>query len=326
MNTIVQKYGGKLVADKEKMSKIAQIITNTYDEGNKVVVTISAMGDTTNKLEEQISKFSVNPNKREVDVVLSVGEQISIGLLSMILNDMGYKAISLTGWQAGIQTDNNYTNSNIININAEKIQEKLNDGYIVIVAGFQGVDENMNITTLGRGGSDTTAICLAAKLEAEYCEIYKDTRCIFTADPKLVKNAKKLNFIGYNQMIELSKMGAKVLATKALEYARDNELEIVVKAVDTNEIGTKISNGECLTNYPIVSCTKKESSINKDIVTFLKNRLYSKKNEPYYVIERIIEEENIKDYIINNNDDIVSVIIDKKISLDFLRKVHDRLI
>ena len=148
MNTIVQKYGGKLVADKEKMSKIAQIITNTYDEGNKVLVTISAMGDTTNKLEEQISKFSVNPNKREVDVVLSVGEQISIGLLSMILNDMGYKAISLTGWQAGIQTDNNYTNSNIININAEKIQEKLNDGYIVIVAGFQGVDENMNITTL----------------------------------------------------------------------------------------------------------------------------------------------------------------------------------
>ena len=326
MKTIVQKYGGKLVADKEKMRKIAQIIASTYDEGNRVIVTISAMGDTTNMLQEQISKFSINPNKREIDVVLSVGEQISIGLLSMILNDMGYKAISLTGWQAEIQTDSNYTNSNIININTNKIEEKLDDGYIVIVAGFQGIDENMNITTLGRGGSDTTAICLAIAINAEYCEIYKDTRCIFTADPKIIKNAKKLNFVGYNQMIELSKMGAKVLATKALEYARDNNLEIVVKAVDTNEIGTRISSVESSTNYPIVSCTKKESSINKDIVTFLKNKLYGKKNEAYLTIEKIIEEEKLKDYIINNNDDIVSVIIDKKISLDFLRKVHDRLI
>ena len=326
MKTIVQKYGGKLVADKEKMRKIAQIIASTYDEGNRVIVTISAMGDTTNMLQEQISKFSINPNKREIDVVLSVGEQISIGLLSMILNDMGYKAISLTGWQAEIQTDSNYTNSNIININTNKIEEKLDDGYIVIVAGFQGIDENMNITTLGRGGSDTTAICLAIAINAEYCEIYKDTRCIFTADPKIIKNAKKLNFVGYNQMIELSKMGAKVLATKALEYARDNELEIVVKAVDTNEIGTRISSVESSTNYPIVSCTKKESSINKDIVTFLKNKLYGKKNEAYLTIEKIIEEEKLKDYIINNNDDIVSVIIDKKISLDFLRTVHDRLI
>ncbi len=326
MKTIVQKYGGKLVADKEKMRKIAQIIASTYDEGNRVIVTISAMGDTTNMLQEQISKFSINPNKREIDVVLSVGEQISIGLLSMILNDMGYKAISLTGWQAEIQTDSNYTNSNIININTNKIEEKLDDGYIVIVAGFQGIDENMNITTLGRGGSDTTAICLAIAINAEYCEIYKDTRCIFTADPKIIKNAKKLNFVGYNQMIELSKMGARVLATKAIEYARDNNLEIVVKAVDTNEIGTRISSVESSTNYPIVSCTKKESSINKDIVTFLKNKLYGKKNEAYLTIEKIIEEEKLKDYIINNNDDIVSVIIDKKISLDFLRTVHDRLI
>ena len=326
MKTIVQKYGGKLVADKEKMRKIAQIIASTYDEGNRVIVTISAMGDTTNMLQEQISKFSINPNKREIDVVLSVGEQISIGLLSMILNDMGYKAISLTGWQAEIQTDSNYTNSNIININTNKIEEKLDDGYIVIVAGFQGIDENMNITTLGRGGSDTTAICLAIAINAEYCEIYKDTRCIFTADPKIIKNAKKLNFVGYNQMIELSKMGARVLATKAIEYARDNNLEIVVKAVDTNEIGTRISSVESSTNYPIVSCTKKESSINKDIVTFLKNKLYGKKNEAYLTIEKIIEEEKLKDYIKNNNDDIVSVIIDKKISLDFLRTVHDRLI
>lgn len=326
MKTIVQKYGGKLVADKEKMRKIAQIIASTYDEGNRVVVTISAMGDTTNILQEKISEFSVNPNKREVDVVLSVGEQISIGLLSMILNDMGYRAISLTGWQAEIQTDSNYTNSNILNINTKNIEEKLDNGYIVIVAGFQGIDKEMNITTLGRGGSDTTAICLAIAMNAEYCEIYKDTRCIFTADPKIIKNAKKLNFIGYDQMLELSKMGAKVLATKAIECARDHNLEIVVKAVDTNEIGTVISSGESTTNYPMVSCTKKESSINKDIVTFLKNKAFNSKNKVYLVVEKIIEEENIKDYIINNNNDKVSIIIDKDKSLEILSKVHDRLI
>lgn len=326
MKTIVQKYGGKLVADKEKMRKIAQIIASTYDEGNRVIVTISAMGDTTNILQEKVSEFSVNPNKREVDVVLSVGEQISIGLLSMILNDMGYKAISLTGWQAGIQTDSNYTNSNILNINTKIIDEKLDNGYIVIVAGFQGIDKNMNITTLGRGGSDTTAICLAIAMKAEQCEIYKDTRCIFTADPKIIKNAKKLNSIGYDQMLELSKMGAKVLATKAIEYARDNNLKIVVKAVDTNEIGTIISSGDSTTNYPMVSCTKKESSINKDIITFLKNKEFNTKNKVYSVIEKIIEEENIRDYILNNNKDRVSIIIDKNKSLDILLKVHDRLI
>lgn len=326
MKTIVQKYGGKLVADKEKMRKIAQIIASTYDEGNRVIVTISAMGDTTNILQEKVSEFSVNPNKREVDVVLSVGEQISIGLLSMILNDMGYKAISLTGWQAGIQTDSNYTNSNILNINTKIIDEKLDNGYIVIVAGFQGIDKNMNITTLGRGGSDTTAICLAIAMKAEHCEIYKDTRCIFTADPKIIKNAKKLNSIGYDQMLELSKMGAKVLATKAIEYARDNNLKIVVKAVDTNEIGTIISGVDSTTNYPMVSCTKKESSINKDIITFLKNKEFNTKNKVYLVIEKIIEEENIRDYILNNNKDRVSIIIDKNKSLDILLKVHDRLI
>lgn len=220
MGIIVQKYGGKLIAYKEKMAQVANNIVSCYKNGNKVVAVISATGDTTNELNSRIMEISTNPAPKDVDMVLATGEQVAIGLLSIMIHDMGYKAISLTGWQAGIITDSIYTNANILEIQDDIIRDYLNKGYIVLLAGFQGIDEDGYITTLGRGGSDTTATHVAVSLKAKRCEIYKDTKCIFTADPKLVPTAKKLTFISYAQMLELAKMGAKVLAVKSIEYAR----------------------------------------------------------------------------------------------------------
>ncbi len=223
MGIIVQKYGGKLVADKEKMQQVALNIINCYKNGNKVIAVISAIGNTTNVLNEEIFRISNKPAPRDIDMVLATGEQVAVALLSMIIQDMGYKSIGLSGWQAGIITDSNYTNANIINIKKDMIKEYLDNDYIVLIAGFQGIDKDRNITTLGRGGSDTTATNIAVYLDAEKCEIYKDTKCICTADPKIVANAKRLLFISYEQMLELSYMGAKVLSAKSIEYARKKQ-------------------------------------------------------------------------------------------------------
>lgn len=220
MGIIVQKYGGKLIDNKDKMTQVANNIINCYKNGNKVVAVISAIGDTTNELNAKIMEISKEPAKRDVDMVLATGEQVAVGLLSIMIQDMGYKAISLTGWQARIITDSIYTNANILKIQNDVIMNYLNEGYIVLLAGFQGICEEFYITTLGRGGSDTTATHIAVSLKAECCEIYKDTKCIFTADPKLVPTAQKLNFISYDQMLKLAQMGAKVLAVKSIEYAR----------------------------------------------------------------------------------------------------------
>ena len=321
MGIVVQKYGGKLVSNKQNMEKVAKNIINSYSKGNKVVAVVSAIGNTTDELNNKIYEITKEPNIREVDVVLSSGEQIAIGLLCILINSMGYKAISLTGWQAGILTDDSYINANIRNIDTKVIVNYLNNNYIVIVAGFQGIDSGANITTLGRGGSDTTATELAVYLNADICEIYKDTKCICTADPKLIPTAQKLESINYDQMLALSKMGAKVLAYKSIEYAKEKDLNLVVKSVEDDEISTIISNN--INNWisPIISCTKKSLDSTRDIISFILN---SDVNIEKF--KSILKANDIGDYIIKKTDIKISIILNKKFSNSILRQIHDEFI
>lgn len=323
MGITVQKYGGKLVKNKECMQKVADSIVSSYKKGEKVVVVVSAIGDTTDELTNKINVITTNPNKREVDVVLSSGEQIAMGLLCIMLNEMGYKSISLSGWQAGIITDNNYTDANILDIKTENIINYLDDGYIVVVAGFQGIDSNDNITTLGRGGSDTTATELAIRLNAEKCEIYKDTKCICTADPKIIPTARKIDIIQYDNMLELSKMGAKVLAYKSLEYAKQNNLNLIVKSVENDSIGTKITNQKLVSSSKIISCTKKKYDENNDIITFIIN---GDCNEILNEINKIIALNNIDEYKIQNSEKKISIIVKNIYAIDLLKNIHDYFI
>ena len=211
MGLVVQKFGGSSVADAQKIFNVAGRITDTYNEGNDVVVVVSAMGDTTDDLIEKANEINKNPSRREMDVLLSTGEQITISLLAMALEKLGYPVVSLTGWQVAMVTDRNNMRARLKKIETQRIMSELDKKKIVIVAGFQGVNEYNDITTLGRGGSDTTAVALAAALKADVCEIYTDVDGVYTADPRIVKNAKKLNDISYDEMLELASLGANVL-------------------------------------------------------------------------------------------------------------------
>ena len=216
MGIIVQKFGGSSVANKENLKIVAQKIIKEKKEGNKVVVVVSAQGKTTDKLILEEKELSTNAPPREHDVLVSVGEQITIAKLSILLQELGHKAISLTGWQIPIITTSEYSNSKIKYINNKTIEEKLEDGNIVVVAGFQGIDENGNITTLGRGGSDTTAVALAASLNAERCDIYTDVDGVYSTDPRITESAKKIENIEYSEMLELASLGAKVLHNRCV--------------------------------------------------------------------------------------------------------------
>lgn len=287
MGIIVQKYGGNLVKDKDSLFKVANNIINSYNKGNKVVVVVSAQGDTTDNLTHKINEITNFPIKREVDVVLSSGEQVTIGLLSIILNDLGYPSVSYTGSQAGIFTDENYTNSNIINIDTKKIIEDLKNN-IVIVAGFQGITTTNNITTLGRGGSDTTATFLAGFLNSDCTEIFKDTAFIYTADPKIIINAKPLHNLSYNQMFLLSSAGAKVLCDKCINFAKEKNVRIEVKSVETGETGTYISGEPCNDNFPLIGITKKNVSDNLDTISMVINEKIMSIDKARWLIKDIL--------------------------------------
>ncbi|MBQ6907836.1 MAG: aspartate kinase, partial [Clostridia bacterium] len=204
MKLVVQKYGGSSVKDKERVMNVARRIVETYDAGNNVIVVVSAQGDTTDDLIEKAKEINSNASKREMDMLLSTGEQISISLLAMAIEKIGRPVISLTGWQAGFQTDKSYGNARIRRIDTERLKDELDKQKIIIVAGFQGINKNDDITTLGRGGSDTSAVALAAALNADICEIYTDVDGVYTADPRIVKSAKKLKDISYDEMLELA--------------------------------------------------------------------------------------------------------------------------
>lgn len=225
---VVMKFGGSSVADNNKLKNVASRVIDHYDAGKKVVVVVSAQGDTTDDLLEKAAQVNPNPSKREMDVLLSTGEQISMSLLAMTLENMGKNAVSITGWQAGIKTEDKYSNARIISIDVSRIMQELNNNKIVIVAGFQGINSIGDITTLGRGGSDTTAVALACELKAEFCEIYTDVDGVYTTDPRIVPNAKKLTDISYDEMLELASLGANVLHNRSVELAMKYNLPIKV--------------------------------------------------------------------------------------------------
>jgi len=243
MALIVQKYGGTSVADAERIKNVARRIAQAKDGGGQVVVVVSAMGDTTDELIKLAYQVSDHPGDRELDVLLSTGEIVSSTLLAMVLMDMGYGAISLSGAQAGIWTDSAYRRARILKVESKRVVKELEKGNIVIVAGFQGLSDKMDVTTLGRGGSDTTAVALAASLEAEVCQIYTDVEGVYTADPRLVPGAHKLSEISYEEMLELASYGAGVMHPRAVELGELFNIPILVASSFNQSPGTLIHGG-----------------------------------------------------------------------------------
>ncbi len=246
MAIVVQKYGGSSVADAEKIKRVAQRIAATKDNGDEVVVVVSAMGDTTEELIQLARQINPRPPERELDLLLSTGEVVSCALMAMALNNLGYKAVSLTGAQAGIETDTSHSKARILRLEPKRVVRELEKGNIVIVAGFQGVTRDMDVTTLGRGGSDTTAVALAAALRAQRCEIYTDVEGIYTADPRVVPEARKLKEIGYEEMLELATLGAKVMHSRAVELGQLYGVPILVASSFTDAPGTMIRGGTAM--------------------------------------------------------------------------------
>jgi len=243
MTLIVQKYGGSSVADAERIKSVARRIAQAKDKGEQVVVVVSAMGDTTDELIHLAYRVAERPSEREVDVLLSTGEVVSSTLLAMALHQMGYPAISLSGGQAGIQTDAAHSRARILKVEAKRVNKELEKGNIVIVAGFQGITEEMDTTTLGRGGSDTTAVALAASLGAKECQLYTDVEGVYTADPRLVPEARRLSEIGYEEMLELATYGAKVMHPRAVELGELYNIPVLVASSFSDNPGTLIHGG-----------------------------------------------------------------------------------
>jgi aspartate kinase len=234
------KFGGSSVGTTERMSRVAQRIIDKKLQGDRVVVVVSAMGDTTDDLIDKANEINENPPAREMDMLLTTGEQISVALLSMAIHKLGHEAKSYTGWQAGIVTEDVHAKAKISDISPDRIFASLDEGNIVIVAGFQGMTASGEITTLGRGGSDTTAVALAAAIKADVCEIYTDVDGIYSTDPRVVKCARKLNEISYDEMLELAHLGAAVLHPRAVEYAKHYKVNLVVRSSFTNNEGTLV--------------------------------------------------------------------------------------
>ena len=228
MALIVQKFGGSSVKDRDRIFNVARIVANTHNAGNDVVVVVSAQGDTTDDLITKAAEISHDPSAREMDMLLATGEQISISLLAMALNEIGCHAISLTGWQAGFRTDRAYTKARITRLETERISSELERNRVVVVAGFQGLNKLDDITTLGRGGSDTSAVAIAAALHADRCQIFTDVEGVYTADPRKVRNTRKLQEITFDEMLELASLGAQVLNNRSVELAKKYNVELEV--------------------------------------------------------------------------------------------------
>jgi aspartate kinase len=253
MSVIVQKYGGSSVADVERIKAVAERVVDAKRGGHDVVVVVSAMGESTDHLMAMAHELTPMPNPRELDLLLTAGERIAMSLLAMAINAAGFPAASYTGSQAGIITDTAHGQAKIIDIRPGRIREALDKGSIVIVAGFQGVSTAYDVTTLGRGGSDTTAVALAAALDAEFCEIYTDVPGVFTADPRIVPNARKLHAVSYEEMLELAASGAKVLQLRAVEYARTRGVKVQVRSSYSREDGTWVTEEDIRMEQAIIS-------------------------------------------------------------------------
>ena len=260
MNLIVQKFGGTSVADAARVENVADIITETYKQGNNVVAVVSAQGKFTDVLVDKANEINPKASKREMDMLLSAGEQISVALLAMAIEKRGFPVKSFLGWQAGFQTDSNYSNARIRTIRKERIENELAKRTIIIVAGFQGINRYDDVTTLGRGGSDTSAVALAAALNAKKCQIYTDVDGVYTADPRLVKTAQKLDSISYDEMLELATLGAQVLHNRSVEMAKRYNVDVEVLSSLTRKPGTIIKE-EADVEKMIISGVAKDTSI-----------------------------------------------------------------
>lgn len=311
MDTIVMKFGGSSVANNDRLNLVANKIIDLYEKNNNIVVILSAQAKTTDKLIEEALELSENIEDREMDMLLSSGEQISIAKLSILLNGRGYKSISLTGWQAGILTNNTNQNAIIKNIDTTRIRKELEERKIVIIAGFQGFNENLDITTLGRGGSDTSAIAVAAALDAKECYIFSDVDGVYTADPNKIEDAKKIPALSYNEMMEISSEGAKVLHNRCAEIGDKFKIPIITKSTFNNKTGTIIT--DIIEENTIKSVVKKDISRISIIGNgIIRNIEFIKK-----VID-IVENEKLEMLEFN--------VSESKISIDFKNVVNEEIL
>lgn len=294
---IVQKYGGSSVANIERIKKVAEKIVEKAKEGNKVVVVVSAMGKTTDELIKMAGQITSSPNERELDMLISTGEQVSIALLTMAIHSLGWDAISFTGMQAGIVTNAVHTKAKVTAVNHKKIKLALEKGKIVIVAGFQGIDANGDITTLGRGGSDTTAIALAAQLGASRCEIYTDVGGVYTADPRIVPSARRISVISYDEMAEMASLGAKVMHYRAIDLARNYKVMIIVKSSFIPGEGTIIKEADSMLEKVIVRGVTHETNVGKIVV----QEVPDIPGIAYKLFKTLAEKEIIVDMIIQSS-------------------------
>jgi aspartate kinase len=309
---IVKKFGGSSVADRDRVFNVAKRIIEDYDQGHDVVVVLSAQGDTTDELLAKAKDYCSTPSKREMDMLLTTGEQISVSLMALALQELGYNAVSLNATQAGMYTSSSYGNARLKSITGERITEELDRKNIVIITGFQGVNRHDDITTLGRGGSDTTAVALAATLNADKCEIYTDVDGIYTADPRIVKTAKKLQEITYDEMLELASLGAKVLHNRSVEMAKKYGVELVVRSSLTRAEGTVVKE-ECTVEKMLVSGVAADKNIARIAVIGIEDepgkafklfRIMAKENINVDIILQSIGRNNTKDisFTVDIND------------------------
>ena len=323
MNIIVQKFGGSSVKDKESLLHVIEKIKSEKENGNKVVVVVSAQGKTTDGLIAKAKEYTNNVYNKEMDLLLSTGEIVTVSLLTMMLKDIGYECVGLTGSQAGIITDSNYSYAKIKMVLKENIFKHLENNDVVVIAGFQGIDKFGNITTLGRGGSDLSAVAIAASLKAQRCEIYTDVDGVYKADPNLIKEAKLLDRVSYNEMLEAASNGAKVLHNRAVSLAKKYKLKVLVKNTKNNTRGTEISE-EILINETKIP---KILAIEKDLVkiTLVGEELMT---STYNIREiyNIAEEENITLSMVSLSETSLSVIVKKEDSERLLKKIYKRIL
>jgi aspartate kinase len=300
---IIQKYGGTSMADANCIRNVAMKVIKEKRRGKAVIVVVSAQAGITDMLNEKAKEISSNPSKRELDMMLATGEQVSISLLAMAIHEMGEKGVSYTAQQVGIITDENYTNARIKNINSKKIMNELKDGKIVILPGFQGTTKNDEITTLGRGGSDTSAVAIGVAVNAEEVEIYTDVTGVYSADPRIVKNARKIDFISYDEMLEMAGSGAKVLHYRSVELAAKNNIKIHLRSSFDNSVGTIVKKEDKLMD-----------SMNKAKITI--GNIEDKSNNLTYIFNEIAKAKINVDIItqnqVGNNKICVSYIVDEE--------------
>lgn len=324
MSIVVQKYGGSSVENKEKLETICNRIIQEKENNNDIVVIVSAQGKTTNFLIEKAKEYTSNNSKiekKDLDFLLSTGEMQTASLLSLMLNSKGYSSVCLTGAQAGIITDSNFGNAKIIDVVSENILSHLKDNKIVIITGFQGMDRLGNITTLGRGGSDLSAVAIACALNSQKCEIFSDIDGIFSADPKVISNSKLLDEISYDEMLEASSAGAKVLHNRSVNLAKEYDLQINSKCTFTDSNGSKVQK-RVREDFDIHFITKKDDISKICIVgpMMLSNR------EAISKIFKIASEENIEIYMISFSELAINIVVDTSKSKYFMQKLHKTLI